>query len=61
MKTKFVMVSMLVASNAMAFDFETEYSKFSSDFARMPNVNFALLDNMKVSKKKTVISNDTLF
>jgi len=33
----------------------------NDDFARMPNVNFALLDNMKVSKKKTVISNDTLF
>jgi hypothetical protein len=29
----------------------------NDDFARMPNVNFALLDNMKVSKKSPVIRN----
>ncbi len=42
------MVSMLVASNAMAFDFETEYSKFSSDFARLRSMKMAMVTTPKV-------------
>ena len=50
MKTKFIMVSMLVASNAMAYDFETEYSKFASDFARLRGMNVAMVATPKVAE-----------
>ena len=43
MKTKFVMVSMLGASNAMALDFDTEYSKFASDFSRLRSMKVAMV------------------
>ena len=50
MKTKFIVVSMLVASNAMAYDFETEYSKFASDFARLRGMNVAMVATPKVAE-----------
>jgi hypothetical protein len=48
MKTKFVMVSMLVATNAMAFDFETEYAKFASDFSRLRSMKVSMVATPKV-------------
>jgi hypothetical protein len=56
MKTKFVMVSMLVATNAMAYDFETEYAKFSADFARLRGTTVAMVATPKVAEVAPVIT-----
>jgi hypothetical protein len=53
MKTKFVMVSMLVATNAMAYDFETEYAKFSADFSRLRGTTVAMVATPKVAEVAT--------
>lgn len=37
MKHTLIVGSMLVATNAMALDFDTEWAKFSADFARLKN------------------------
>lgn len=37
MKHTLIVGSMLIATNAMALDFDTEWAKFSADFARLKN------------------------
>lgn len=42
----------LVASNAMALDFDSEWSKFESDFSRMKNYTVAKVETKKPVVKK---------
>ena len=44
MKPLVVMVSLL-ASNAMALDFDTEWAKFNNDFARLKSYKVAKVDS----------------
>lgn len=51
MKPVIILASLLAASNAMALDFDSEWSKFDADFARMKGVTVA-----KYQPSKPVVS-----
>lgn len=57
----YILIVSLVATNAMAIDFDTEWSKFQSDFDRLKNVRVAKVDRSPVIKTvptETVIVDD---
>lgn len=43
MKTLTVVVSCLIATNAMALDFDTEWAKFNSDFSKFKSHKVAMV------------------
>lgn len=49
MKSKYLLASALLATNAMAYDFETEYAKFANDFARLRGTNLAMVSPQKTA------------
>ena len=54
MKTVIFAVSCLVASNAMAIDFDTEWAKFESDFSKFKSYKVAMVQPKKTEVKPEV-------
>jgi hypothetical protein len=59
-----IVATMLFATNAMAIDFDTEWSKFSNDFAKLRGVQVAKVDRKPEAPTGVIVkplpdSNDT--
>jgi len=50
MKTLIIVATSLIATNAMAIDFESEWAKFSNDFVKLRGVQIAKVERKPVDK-----------
>jgi transcription initiation factor TFIIIB Brf1 subunit/transcription initiation factor TFIIB len=56
MKRLIVVASCAIVTNAMAIDFDTEWSKFSNDFVKIRSTHVAKLERTPVENKAVVVT-----